>query len=252
MEIERHRIPLVLDSQLDNTKTDLLKGWLERLEKHEPIQYVLGYAPFLDMKLIVNEQVLIPRPETEELVMMVVNWCNKNLELSENPKIIDLGTGSGCIPIGIKKMLPNAKVTATDLSPGTLEVARENAKKYGLQIDFLEQDILSTSPEALPEFDVLVSNPPYVLQSDKSDMQKNVVEYEPWMALFPDGDDSLVFYRKIFELFNSKGTAGKGLFLEIHESKGQELMDLARSYGWREMEILKDLQGKDRFMVAKY
>ena len=248
--IERHKIRFHLDEEItENQETWFLEA-LERLKKHEPIQYVLGKANFFDMQLAVTPDVLIPRPETEELVALVNQAIRKDLQSKSHLRVLDIGTGSGCIPIAIKKTFPQVEVVAIEVSGPALQVAKANARKLSLNIDFIELDILKVHANELPYFDILVSNPPYVLEKDQQHIAPNVLEYEPALALFPLVEDDLIFYRTILSLFNKIKQKGKRLFFEIHEERGEALLKLANKLEWAESNILNDLQGKDRFFAG--
>lgn len=213
-----------------------------KLIENIPIQYILGNAHFLDRSYKVNESVLIPRPETEELVALI---------LAEEPKgsLLDIGTGSGVIPIALKLAAPGLDAHSLDVSQKALEVASENATRLGASITFLEMDILADQP--ISEFDIIVSNPPYVLESDKTEMAQNVLEQEPGIALFVPDEDPLKFYRRICVICADCLKNGGKLYFEIHEKFGSEMHDLVIQYGFEEVKVIKDLQGKSRFISAK-
>ncbi|MFM7234642.1 MAG: peptide chain release factor N(5)-glutamine methyltransferase [Flavobacteriales bacterium] len=217
---------------------------LKRLVKGEPLQYVLGSTRFMDMQLEVNSHVLIPRPETEELVRLIVD---RNT-LTE-PHILDIGTGSGCIALGLKKYIPQAKVTALDVSEGALQVALANANSNNLSIEFLQLNILNEIPQG--KFNIIVSNPPYIHPSEADYMSTRVTDHEPSIALFTPDDDPLIFYRRLMELtahvLVDKGCA----YCEIHESKAGELVGLAEHYPIHSVEIHNDMQGKNRIITWK-
>lgn len=218
---------------------------LERLKKHEPIQYITGVAHFYGLEFSVNPFVLIPRPETEELV----DWIIKDFEFHPNPKILDIGTGSGCIPVTLATNLKTAAVSAIDVSEKALEIARKNASANEASVDFILTDILKS--ENLPEkYDVIVSNPPYVRNLEKTEIRQNVLEHEPHLALFVEDTDALVFYRKIAELaINHLSENGK-LYFEINQYLGEETMGILRNIGFKNVELRKDLQGNDRMIKA--
>jgi len=183
-----------------------VKVAMERLLKHEPLQYVIGKAYFLDMEFEVNPSVLIPRPETEELVILVLEDLDRHRQgMSKKLRILDIGTGSGCIAISLKKKLPMAEVTALDVSEGALEVARRNAVSNQVELNFLLMDILDRSQwPSLPEFDLIVSNPPYVTLAEKEAMLPNVLDHEPHNALFVPDEDPLIFYKAIASFAKDK------------------------------------------------
>jgi release factor glutamine methyltransferase len=242
---------IILNKTLDIenfTKQKLAEAVL-RLLQHEPIQYILGESHFYGLKLKVTNAVLIPRPETEELV----DWIIKTHQNKENLTILDIGTGSGCIPIALAKHLKNAIVYAIDVSPDALRVAQENAEMSKVNVNFERLDILEIS-EINPlsfggvKFDVMVSNPPYISIEEKEQMQKNVLDYEPPLALFVNDKNPLLFYEKI--IFLAKGSLNEGgsLYFEINESFGKEVKDMLGHKHFEQIELIKDLQGKDRMV----
>ncbi|VBB48263.1 Release factor glutamine methyltransferase [uncultured Paludibacter sp.] len=217
-----------------------------RLKKGEPIQYILGETKFFGLKFTVNPSVLIPRPETEELVQWILN------DLPPNPlkgEYLDVGTGSGCIAISLKKHLPNATVSAIDISADALKIAKENAKLNDVKIDFIQKDILKT--DILDKkYDIIVSNPPYVPQNDKQEMHSNVLDYEPHIALFVEDNNPLVFYRKIAELAKNNLTKHGALYFEIHKNQGENCQRMLSSLGFKNIQIKKDISGNDRMIKA--
>ena len=220
---------------------------LERLLTHEPLQYVLQESWFCGLKFYVDKNVLIPRPETEELVEWIISDCKFPLQPM---KIFDIGTGSGCIAISLKRRLGKTEVWACDLSKPALVVAAKNASDIGVEISFLQLDFLNEqSQEHLPVFDIIVSNPPYIPASDKQDMQANVVEFEPASALFVPDNDALIFYRAIAKAGKGLLASGGLIYAEIHENLGADLMELFKSSGYQ-VELKKDMQGKDRMLKA--
>lgn len=217
---------------------------VKRLQTNEPLQYVLGKTEFYHCEILVNQHVLIPRPETEELVDAI-------LKSSDQPKrILDIGTGSGCIPIALKKARPNCDLYGLDISHHALELAQKSALLNQVEVFFSQADILVNDLKDLPLFDLIISNPPYVLESDKADMSKNVLNFEPHLALFVPNNDPLRFYKRIAELALTKLTAGGKLYFEIHERFGQETCAMLSAFGYQNCEILKDMQGKDRMVRA--
>jgi len=224
---------------------DTLYLALDELLGGKPIQYIIGKAPFYGREFKVTPQVLIPRNETEELVHMIIK---------ENPapnlRILDIGTGTGCIPITLFLEMNQATVSALDISDAALEVARENAEHLDAKISYLKVDILH---ENIPVegIDILVSNPPYVRELEKPQMHQNVLEHEPELALFVSDENPLIFYRTIAQ----KGLLAlkpKGkLYFEINEALGKEMMEMVRDLGYQEVRIHQDLQGKDRMLTAK-
>src|SRR5688572_8583660 len=230
------------------SESELLKFnfCVKDLKAHKPIQYILGSTEFYGCRIKVNESVLIPRPETEELV----DWIKTGLKGREPKTILDIGTGSGCIAIALKKIFPQSRVTAMDISEKALEVAAENAQRNNARIDFVLRDILS-SPSSAPPFDLIVSNPPYITLSEKAAMNKNVVEYEPHLALFVSEEDALVFYRAIADLARSILVTGGKLYFEINERMGPAVKKLLGEMDFLNVEVKKDLSGKDRMVRAE-
>lgn len=232
---------------LTDVQENQLHQVVERLLLHEPVQYVLNEAWFCGNKLYVDERVLIPRPETEELV----EWISNDYSFPGNTiTILDIGTGSGCIPISLKKRFPTASVWSADISKGALEVAKRNAASIGTEIVFLHLDILNKdSWSSLPSFDIIVSNPPYIPEKDKAQMQANVLQYEPAIALFVPDNDALVFYQAIALFAKEKLTSGGFLYVEIHEDLGKATADLFQSMGFSTT-LKKDMQEKDRMIKS--
>ena len=220
-----------------------IKLLVERLKKFEPIQYILGETEFYGLKLKVNPSVLIPRPETEELV----NWI-LNSEIIKSPNIIDIGTGSGCIALALKNKLPEAKVTAVDISAKALQTAEKNAIGNNLDISFIKADIFDWEILKWETFDVIVSNPPYVREMEKAKMNPNVLNYEPSSALFVTDTNPLVFYDAIAG-FAKKYLKKNGLlFFEINEALTSDIESLLRETGFNNIEIRKDINGKSRMV----
>jgi release factor glutamine methyltransferase len=214
----------------------------KRINEHEPVQYILGEAIFFGRKFNVSPSVLIPRPETEELVVNVIQQAKEN-----NLIILDIGTGSGCIPITLALEIPGSSVYATDVSDKALTVAKANAAELGASITFLQHDIL-TSDIPFAGFDIIVSNPPYVSLTEKSNMEPNVVKYEPHLALFVQANDPLIFYKAIAAKAKKVLKPGGVLVVEINERFGHEVSDTFSEVGFKDLSIIKDLQGKDRIV----
>lgn len=224
---------------------ELLKQFTERLLKHEPVQYILQEAWFGKLKFFVDNNVLIPRPETEELVEWILENAGGN---NTKIKILDIGTGSGCIPVSLKKRLPGAEVWAIDISEGALAVATKNAEKHGAAVHFLQLDILKpTQWKELPSFDIIVSNPPYIPEKDKASMQANVLQYEPALALFVPDDDALLFYKAIAAFAKTHLQQNGSLYFEIHEDLGPSVTSMLTAKGFT-AELRKDMQQKDRMV----
>ncbi|MFZ4457129.1 MAG: peptide chain release factor N(5)-glutamine methyltransferase [Bacteroidales bacterium] len=234
------------NSELSPENRQQLLRMLDRLQNSEPLQYVLGETEFLGRSFLVNESVLIPRPETEELVDLIISGNSEN-----QCSVLDIGTGSGCIAISLASKLPNVKVEAWDISEDALTVARANAIRNNQDILFKRVDVLSNDFE-LNSFDVIVSNPPYVCDHESVNMHKNVLDYEPYIALFvPDGDP-LRFYRRIIELATKMLRKGGKLYFEINAVYGKETADLLHENGFSEVKIIKDIFGKDRIVKGVF
>lgn len=229
----------VLSSKKDINSRLILDDIISRLKENEPYQYVLGRAYFYDFELNVSPAVLIPRPETEELVQLI---CNDFSGLG--PKVIDIGTGSGCIALALAKHIPAASVTALDVSPKAIKIAKINAEELHLDVRFLQQDILS---EDLQEtYDVIVSNPPYIPHKEKALMKENVLEHEPHLALFVDDSEELIFYERIASIGLKQLTEKGKLYFECNEYNADQVKDLLLKLGYTNLEIHMDMQGKKR------
>ena len=216
---------------------------LERLAKGEPLQYVVGSTPFCGLQFKVDSRVLIPRPETAELVEWVAQ------DAGESGSLVDIGTGSGCIAVTLAHNLPHWKVQGWDISDDALEVARENSCLNGTDVEFKRVDVLKVPVESYG-FDVIVSNPPYVLESEKGQMEDTVLEHEPHTALFVSDNDPLLFYRAIAE-FGKKALSENGrLYFEINPLESEAMMELLSGAGYHDMEIRKDIFGKQRMIKA--
>ena len=222
-----------------------LEEMAAELKKGMPVQYITGETLFLDCTLEVTGATLIPRQETEELAAMIIR---------ENPgfngNIIDIGTGSGCIAIALAKKLPSAKVTATDISEAALHVAAENAVRNGVSVAFCLSDILNIGNEAFPPAGIIVSNPPYVRESEKKLMHSNVLDFEPHKALFVPDEDPLVYYRSILAFASTVLESGGRLYLEINEASGSEMVSLIKRSGYSDVILIRDLNDRDRFIKA--
>ena len=241
LKIPRSKILLANEIHLNDSNQNLFSSALKRLNTHEPIQYVLGKTNFMDLEFKVNSSVLIPRPETEELVRLMLK------EDLDGKEILDIGTGSGCIAISLAKNLPNAKVTALDISKEALEVAKENAKLNNVNIKFINADIFEYQSDK--KYDMIVSNPPYVLESEKSLIKNNVLDFEPELALFVFDDNPLVYYRSILK-FASNFLLDKGyLFFEINEKYSTELETICKQNNFFTTRIILDNNSKDRFLL---
>lgn len=237
---------LLLNTKMELKESQLLKfeEAKSRLKAQEPIQYILGYAEFFGLKLKVNSKVLIPRSETEELVQWILeDHLSKDLQLS----IIDLGTGSGCIPIALARHLPQTKIKALDISEEALSLAASNSEVNDTAVEFIEGDLLKL--KTLPEVDIVVSNPPYVKLDEQQQMKDNVLKNEPHLALFVQNEDPLIFYRKIAELASS-AVKKHLVYVEINQYLAQETEDLFKRFGFEHIEIRKDFRGNERMLKA--
>jgi release factor glutamine methyltransferase len=245
----KNKVPYLTCTQLED-----LDAITERLKKNEPVQYVLGEAWFAGMKFKVNKNVLIPRPETEELVDWIVKESQKSNPESFRDKsqnIIDIGTGSGCIPITLKHQLPEANVSAIDVCSEALFTATENAIKLNTEVDFTLLDFLDEEKwNELHQYDIIVSNPPYVKQSEINTIHERVKEFEPHLALFVPDNDPILFYKKLSDFSMKHLNAGGKLFVEINEALGEAVSNLFRSAGFLNVDLKKDMQGKDRMVMA--
>lgn len=225
----------------------LLQGIIDRLRQGEPLQYIEGKAPFCGMEFAVNSSVLIPRPETAELVDWIV--CE---HATQHPRILDLGTGSGCIAIALSKQLPQATIEACDISAEALTVAKENARMNEAPVSFFRHDMLDLGTPLPHSYDILVSNPPYIRQSEAADMSIQVTEWEPHTALFVPDDDALRFYRAIAELGQTEALRPGGhIYVEINQALGKETVALFEAYGYQDVELRKDIYGNERMIGVR-
>ncbi len=240
---------------IDHTAVDAI---IRRINQNEPLEYVFNSAQFIDIELYTNSNVLIPRPETEELALKICGDIKSRLQsnnrVGDNSlSILDIGTGSGCIPVYLAKNFPDCNYYAVDISDAALATARSNAERHGCNIHFIKADILNCKDGGelgSLKVDIIVSNPPYVLESEKALMQPNVLDYEPDTALFVPDDDPLKFYRAISNFAVGHLNNGGKLYFEINEKFGAETAQLMRSCGFQEVEVVQDLFGKDRFVVG--
>lgn len=240
------QIILEKDKVLEADEFEIIKSIVTRLKSYEPIQYILGETEFYDLKLNVNSSVLIPRPETEELVQ----WICKS-DIKAGAQILDIGTGSGCIGLALKNELKQVEVTAADISEKALQTAKENAARNNLEVDFVQADILNWKQYEWKHYDVIVSNPPYVRECEKSQMDANVLDYEPRSALFVDNTNPLLFYKTIAEFAQENLLEGGYLFFEINEFLGNEMINLVKELGFSDVELRADINGRDRMLVCR-
>lgn len=234
------------EKQITPAADKLIQQTLQELLTHKPVQYVLGEAWFYHMKFKVNDHVLIPRPETEELVEQLI--ADRKSKLTD-PAILDIGTGSGCIPVAIKKNLPASKLTAIDISKDALVLAKENAALHNAHINFIEADFLDESTwPVLPLFDIIISNPPYIPIHEKEKLAKNVTDFEPHLALFVPDRSPLVFYEKIAAFGKEHLLPNGKIYLETHENLAKETAALFRDH-YQTVMIKKDMYGKERMII---
>jgi len=242
------RIDLALNTEATFSEEEVLQ-WneiLEKLKQYIPIQYILGKTHFYGLEFEVNENVLIPRPETEELV----DWIISNNLKSANLKVLDIGTGSGCIAISLATNLQDAHVSAVDVSEKALATAEKNAQNNQVKVNFIRKDILKTE-DLEQQFDIIVSNPPYVRNLEKEEVKQNVLDHEPHLALFVDDQNALVFYQKITELAKINLSKNGQLYFEINQYLGKEMMDLLEQKGFQQMELRKDIYGNNRMVFGR-
>lgn len=264
LNISRAALRIKSDMQIQEDVARKFVLVVEELLEHKPIQYILGETEFYGLKFLVDEEVLIPRQETEELV----DWILRDLHVRDKNeallkgtqhkplKLMDIGTGSGCIPITLKKNRTELNVYALDVSEGALQLASKNAALNEVEIHFMKQNILQWKNEinadlSLLQFDIIVSNPPYVLQTEKNNIQKNVLDYEPHLALFVEDENPLLFYETI-ATFAQKHLSESGyLYFEINEQFGDAMVQMLGANGFEKVELKKDLNGKDRMVKAR-
>jgi release factor glutamine methyltransferase len=245
------QIDLALNHELTFSDTDFIvwDALLAELKKEVPIQYLLGKTNFYGLDFEVNENVLIPRPETEELVEWIINQ-NLKSDDSKKIKILDIGTGSGCIAISLAKNIPNAQVYGIDVSKKAIETAKRNAINNKAEVTFILQDILETDLLKC-NFDIIVSNPPYVRNLEKEEIKKNVLDYEPHLALFVEDNDALIFYRKIAALAQRNLLENGQLYFEINQYLGDETKDLLEKMNFKNIELRKDIYDNDRMISCE-
>lgn len=228
---------------LTTEQESLLNDAIERLQQHEPIQYILGYSDFCGLRFKVTSATLIPRPETSELVEWIAS------EATGNEKILDIGTGSGCIAVSLANKLQHSNVSAWDISDEALAVAEENSKTNGCNVTFSQVDILAYQPQG-EQFDIIVSNPPYIRDLEKNGMEANVLDWEPHTALFVPDNDPLLFYRTIAQKGKEMLHSGGKLYFEINREFGKETCDMLASLGYTNIELRKDFAENDRMIRA--
>ncbi len=244
------RVKMALEPDLRLSESEMLKIHfaVKDLLKHKPIQYIIGETEFCSLKFKVNENVLIPRPETSEMVYRIHN-SQCIIHNSERLSILDIGTGSGCIAISLAKMLPDAEVYALDISEEALNIAKENARINNVNVTFIQDDILNLKNNIETKFDIIVSNPPYVRELEKAEMRDNVLKWEPHNALFVSDEDPLIFYRSILEFAKIHLKEKGEVWFEINEFLGKEMTSLCEELGFSNVRIYKDFRGKERVVA---
>lgn len=246
LRMSRLRLSLNQQQELSLEQQEEVNNAISRLMQQEPVQYVLGIAHFYDLELQVDERVLIPRPETEELVDLVIKEYRGKAGL----QVLDICTGSGCIPVALAVNMKGSKIFGIEVSAGALEVAKANADKYRISIEWLHQDIFDEVPIPGRSLDIITSNPPYVLEEEKAFMHRNVLEHEPHLALFVPDTDPLKFYKRIAEVGSRLLKKGGKLYFEINERYGKDVCNTLLQAGFSEAEVVQDLFNKDRIVRA--
>jgi release factor glutamine methyltransferase len=246
-----NRVKMALEPQLRLSESEMLTFHfaVKDLLKNKPIQYIIGETEFCDLKFKVNENVLIPRPETSELVMKIVN--SQRPTVNGQQSILDIGTGSGCIAISLAKMISGSEIYALDISEKALEVAKENAVNNNVNVTFIHDDILSLKNKIDTKFDIIVSNPPYVRELEKAEMRDNVLNWEPHNALFVSDNNPLIFYRIILEFAKSHLKENGEIWFEINEFLGKEMTELCNEMGFSQVEVFNDFRGKERVLLVR-
>jgi len=245
LQKNRMQLSLAQQEEVSLEQERQVEVMVRRLQQQEPVQYVLGVAHFYGLELQVDERVLIPRPETEELVDLVL----REYKGQQGLQVLDICAGSGCIPLALAANLKKAEVYGLEVSEGALEVARANAAKYNLPVTWLQADIFEPVPGIKPaSLDIITSNPPYVLEEEKQRMRENVLKYEPHLALFVPDEDPLKYYRRIGEVAQQLLNKGGKLYFEINERYGQQVVEHLLQLGFNEARVVQDLFGKDRIV----
>lgn len=257
--LKRVDVALQPDFELSDSEIQKWNAIVSDLQQEKPIQYITGETWFYGLRFQVNENTLIPRPETEELVEWIIESQKSNVQ-SQTLAILDIGTGTGCIPISLKTNILQANVSAIDVSEHALEVAKRNAELNKVEINFIQANILEVqdlsqlstpNSQLRTNFDIIVSNPPYVRNLEKQEIKKNVLDYEPHLALFVEDTDALLFYRKIAQLALKNLTPNGLLFFEINQYLGNETVELLKNLGFKNIELKKDMYGNDRMIKCE-
>lgn len=244
-DYSRTQIHLHQEKEVSSNHYKEIIDIIDKLKNYQPIQYILGSTEFYGLKFFVNKSVLIPRQETEELV----DWIIKNNK-THSPNILDIGTGSGCIAVSLAKSIPESKVTALDISEKALKIASENSRINSVSVDFMNYNILDKKKSFSKQFDIIVSNPPYVTESEKTFMHLNVLNFEPHIALFVSDENPLKFYKAITHFAKNHLTANGKLYFEINEAYGNDVADLLISNNFTDVVLKKDLNKKDRMVCG--
>lgn len=252
LKLEKFVLALTPDLVINKEEESVLFHALSELRQYVPVQYIIGETEFMDLKFKLSTKVLIPRPETEDLVRWILEDHQNTTH--EKLKILDIGTGSGCISISLAKHLVHAKVAALDISSDALDIAKENTEDNQVRIDFIQVDMLDDdiSIPIESKFDIIVSNPPYVRELEKKEMHINVLEHEPDIALFVSDKDPLVFYRAIATFAEKNLTDDGCLYLEINQYLGKEMLSLLSEYNFKDIELRKDIFGNDRMVKGVF
>ena len=246
-QLKRTDLALQPDLEMSKLHYKMWNAIISELKTYKPIQYILGETHFFGLRLKVDENTLIPRPETEELVQLILD--NPLVHTTKNTKILDIGTGSGCIAIALAKNCLTATVFALDVSEKALDVAKSNATSNQVVVSFAQMDILKTA-QLGDTFDVIVSNPPYVRQLEKTEIHKNVLHFEPHLALFVDDDDPLLFYKKIAHLAQNHLSENGFLYFEINQYLGKETVDMLKNLNFKNVTLYQDVYGNDRMIAC--
>jgi release factor glutamine methyltransferase len=250
-DMSRAKIKAFPEDDVPGEPAEKIQGILEELKTGRPVQYILGNTEFYGLNFLVNPATLIPRPETEELVEWVIESQKLKVKSQKPFSILDIGTGSGCIAISLKKNLPDTKVTAIDISPEALHTAKQNAVINDVEVEFIHDDILNTKYEIKhSKFEVIISNPPYVTLIDKAQMHQNVTGFEPHTALFVPENDPLIFYNAIADFAVKRLSENGLLFFEINENFGKETVDILTDKGFTNIELRQDMSDRDRMVKA--
>lgn len=250
LKLPKAKLKAFPETEIGHLQAENLNSILQRLQTGEPVQYILGHTEFYGLDFKVNPSVLIPRPETEELVEWAISSFQLAVDSWQQPyKILDIGTGSGCIAISLQKNLPGAQVSAMDISTEALKTAKENAELNRVNVNFIHNDILNHSP-LTAHYSLIISNPPYVTLDDKKQMHTNVTDFEPHTALFVPEDDPLIFYKTIADFASTHLKKQGLLFFEINENYGQQIVNMLDDKSFKNIELRKDMSNRDRMIKA--